>query len=762
MRAKEFTTESTQTQSPEFKRWFSGSKIVNSDGSPMILYHGTVASFDAFKRDRNGLIFFATDPGFADEHISDRYSEDSEGINLIPVYINSKNPWDFNNPTHLQRLIAQLETDGYFEGFTDDNIDEVTEALSEGDWMTIEQMNGVVPSIRKLGFDSIWMTESSNADLNLAVFSPTQIKSAVGNRGSFKRFNTKITHEDVDSGNQDIPRIGINVRSDIKAGLDYADLIVDGKKYLETRSQDKSMRPYIGKRVSIIRTGKGTAKAIGAVTVGEPIVADEATFRKLERKHLVPPESDFDIVPGEVKYLYPMLDPVRYDKEYDVARYGMVGRRVMVDEYKDTPEFKNWFDKSVTTDKEGNPQTFYHATSASKDFDTFNTRDSTNFGSHFGSNTLANWYADSQTDAHKRIMPVHLAFKNPLRLIDNEDYWTDDVILGQLNNLGLINDAQHIKAEKIIDTIKGYKNKTKFLHRLINKLGYDSIVYLNRYEIPDLHVDNIHPDDIANLSDEEFKKKYPDAEDSYIALRPNQIKSTVGNKGTFDPKSGSIIDEYKDTPEFQKWFDKSVTTDPEGNPQTFYHATDKGDKEDSMGFSSFNTNRLDSLGAHFGSLDQASHIADKGAKYHGHSTHRIYPVHLAVRNPVRLEDRTGEWYPLDILSQLADQNLISDEEYNQLFSDLQMHPDGGLKAIRELIEDLGYDSIIYLNRFEGFGPTEGYDRSEMTDEEFKEKYPKAHDSYIILNPTHIKSTIGNKGSFDPNDPSIVKERYSRK
>lgn len=124
-----------------------------------------------------------------------------------------------------------------------------------------------------------------------------------------------------------IPEIGINVRSD--GNIDYADLIVDGKKKLETRNSD-SLRPYVGKRVSIVKTGKGRAYAIGVATVGEPIEADEELFRKLEKEHLVPVGSKFDIQPGSSKFLYPMLNPKRYERPREVG-HGIVSRKVFVE-----------------------------------------------------------------------------------------------------------------------------------------------------------------------------------------------------------------------------------------------------------------------------------------------------------------------------------------------------------------------------------------------------------------------------------------------
>lgn len=127
-----------------------------------------------------------------------------------------------------------------------------------------------------------------------------------------------------------VPEIGINVRSD--GDIDYADLIVDGKKSLETRNTD-SLRPYVGKRVSIVKTGKGKAYAIGVATVGEPVEVDEKEFRKLEKKHLVPAGSKFDIYPGQTKFLYPMLNPKRYDRPREVG-HGIVSRKVFVEATK--------------------------------------------------------------------------------------------------------------------------------------------------------------------------------------------------------------------------------------------------------------------------------------------------------------------------------------------------------------------------------------------------------------------------------------------
>ena len=135
-----------------------------------------------------------------------------------------------------------------------------------------------------------------------------------------------------EGSSNNIPTIGINVRSD--GNIDYASLIVDGKKKYESRKTD-SLRPYVGKTVGIVRTGNGPAVAIGQVTIGEPIVVDAEKFNRLRKQHLVPQGSKFDIDSDGTKYLYPMIDPVRWDNEKLIKHKGIVSRKIEEDKSKD-------------------------------------------------------------------------------------------------------------------------------------------------------------------------------------------------------------------------------------------------------------------------------------------------------------------------------------------------------------------------------------------------------------------------------------------
>ena len=409
-----------------FKRWFGDSKIVNEDGTPKIMYHGTAADITSFKPKQAKSIFVTDDPVFAENfaQMSENYmmenaerfmsqddinqayaefiqtqtriksekqkenllkellKEDSKngvlGVfdlfqgtagfpfrgedydtlldafrsklptsqNIMPLYVSAKNPFDYENPEHVNSVMSRINLDNIEDNMIEGAFPPVgspldpdsfyrksffKDSLNKGQWRYIEE-KATQRAIKSLGFDSYYVKEG--AQKNLALYKPTQLKSASGNVGTFDSDNKDIRYrftasvEPSTGVSEDISnKIGINIRADIKQGIRYADEIVDGAKTLETRNS-RTLDPYIGKRVSIIRTGEGKAKAIGSVEIGEPREVNEQEFRDLQDQHLVTQGSQFDIKSGQSKFVYPLINPVRFDKERDVGQ-GIVSRKVI-------------------------------------------------------------------------------------------------------------------------------------------------------------------------------------------------------------------------------------------------------------------------------------------------------------------------------------------------------------------------------------------------------------------------------------------------
>ncbi len=193
-------------------------------------------------------------------------------------------------------------------------------------------------------------------------------------------------------------------------------------------------------------------------------------------------------------------DPVRaYEKAE--AELGLFQRD---EKQTESLEFKKWFAKSAVVDSNRTPKVLYHA--SKEPIESFDARKTVDGGFHFGTAPQANMRVSGEG---KQLTPVYLAIENPRRSKDTGGNW-----------------RSRIAAAKAA--------------------GNDGIVYLNRYEGTSFeNVNKAHEEGINldKLSDGEFKKRFPEAADSYIAFEPEQIKSAIGNRGTFDPNSPRILEQ---------------------------------------------------------------------------------------------------------------------------------------------------------------------------------------------------------------------------
>jgi hypothetical protein len=199
----------------------------------------------------------------------------------------------------------------------------------------------------------------------------------------------------------------------------------------------------------------------------------------------------------------------------------------------DTPAFKKWFGDSEVVDDAGKPMVVYHSTP--EDFSVFDTARS-ELGSHFGPAEQANAFGGSNG---RRIMPVYLSIKKPIRLVDYGQ-WDAANTWGQLVDLGVVED----EGDKISDSLVGMATGgagDKVVQDALIKAGYDGIVYLNRREGFDpFGPDGVDGNELDEMTDEEVMDYFPEAQDSYIVFKPTQIKSAIGNTGAFDPENPDI------------------------------------------------------------------------------------------------------------------------------------------------------------------------------------------------------------------------------
>jgi hypothetical protein len=213
----------------------------------------------------------------------------------------------------------------------------------------------------------------------------------------------------------------------------------------------------------------------------------------------------------------------------------------------DTPAFRQWFGDSKVVDENGKPQVVYHSTTYG-DFSEFNKAEQRKgmggFGFYFtgqaGANAYAQYGQKFQMEQNWRgdpkrvnIMPVYLKMERPLVV--------DDIRKLKQGMPGLSSDPGPFGVGR---AIAGMPIEAK---TAIEEAGYDGVI---TYE-------HVKPARNGSLSIVEPGTKGAIRHPVYIVFEPTQIKSAIGNRGTFDPKSPSIMDAAQDAfaldkPEFKE------------------------------------------------------------------------------------------------------------------------------------------------------------------------------------------------------------------
>ena len=284
------------------------------------------------------------------------------------------------------------------------------------------------------------------------------------------------------------------------------------------------------------------------------------------------------------------------------------------------------------------PDVVYHGTGADiKSFDRSKIGQG-QLGFHFGNKEAARSITDTRQSAST--MPVHLSLKNPIRLQDH-GHWDMSSIYGDLSKSKKFRQED---LDNFLDREQDGNVKNNELADFIQAHGYDGVVYTNRGEgLSGKDVDHMHENNMDSfldeMPDEEFRQHFPSASDSFIVFHPHQIKSAIGNQGTFDPNDPDITKaeggSVTDTDEFRNWFRNSATH-TDGDPHVLYTGTSK-DKD----FTSFNVGRH---GAWF-TRDpaEASEYAERndsqGYKQDGwkltpiNTASRVIPAYVRAENP---------------------------------------------------------------------------------------------------------------------------------
>lgn len=613
-----------QTEQPAFKDWFGQSQLVDDDGAPLVLYHGTNTEFTQFDESAvNSRFPFSFGFHFTNSQneasiYADSVTNAAEGFNpasrfakppmeggtVMPVYLRAENPLIINT----DMMTASIEADV--------NREQILARLEEAQSAGAPYDSVIIKRERGDEYDVI----------NVIVFDPTQIKSAIGNVGSFDRDSADIRFANTGSAT-DSQAFERWFDESLVVGEDGKPLVV----YHGSAADISAFNPFLSGSSTGVNASGGIffsdnpdvagsfAGAEGGnitpayLTLANPLVIDangaiwtQIQFRGdewsttdliEEAKELgyngliirnVVDDRDVSGTPattyvafhaGQIKSS--LSNVGSYDRDSPDIRFKMNDQLPQTS----LPTFSDWFVRSTVVSEAGEPLVVYHG--SHQDFTVFQQQEGAHFGFHFGNQQAANtrledtqerhfnnaeflrlnerastffmdlrafektleeksantpvetiiadaarqgrevWeiigdytyqptpeelarrkeletrYKEASVTLHKygegsHINAFYLSIQRPLRLPDVGDWGTADTVARELP---WGSDAETF--EEIIAEIKDH--------------GYDGIVYLNKVE---------------NMPGEQA--------DSYIAFDPEQIKSAIGNVGSFDPESADV------------------------------------------------------------------------------------------------------------------------------------------------------------------------------------------------------------------------------
>lgn len=157
--------ESSILSSASFAAWFATSKVVDHDGLPIPVYHGTRRSFDEFSFEASNVadaFYFAGGALAADNYARNTDGEYEEGSAILPVYLSLQNP-----------LIVDCKGEEDLDGL----LEYIEVAKSKG-------RDGLIARNTNDGYGLVDQ---------FVAFHPSQIKSAVGNSGEFVLGSPSLT-----------------------------------------------------------------------------------------------------------------------------------------------------------------------------------------------------------------------------------------------------------------------------------------------------------------------------------------------------------------------------------------------------------------------------------------------------------------------------------------------------------------------------------------------------------------------------------------
>lgn len=222
------------TESKQFKEWFgdwqnhpeTASKVVNADGTPKIVYHGTNAdkAFTVFDTYGGRFGLFGVGSYFTEnKEVAESYTKKGKGNNprVYSAFLNIRNPLDMDAKFERNAWAGVLDAEQMEYARDAKTNEDLFRALKEYcqdyDMRQYEAEELIEGVIEGAGYDGIthvgggrYGSKDGPKHQVYIAFNPEQIKSATDNAGTFDRNNPDIRYSVSEEADEEYRRLAEN------------------------------------------------------------------------------------------------------------------------------------------------------------------------------------------------------------------------------------------------------------------------------------------------------------------------------------------------------------------------------------------------------------------------------------------------------------------------------------------------------------------------------------------------------------------------
>ena len=192
-----------QTNTPEFKKRFEWSKVVDENWNPLRVYHWTHNDFTVFDRSKiwaktnNKWIFwewfyFTSDAKYWNYYAGKWWNDARQGWKVMETYLDIKKPFmwnEINTKGKMNTLIKKLwlqEWDLRWNNTYKNQMAPITDPQKSIKFRE---------ALQKAGYDGVWYKYGDWVQDEIVAFEPNQIKSATDNIWTFDKNNPDIRYQ---------------------------------------------------------------------------------------------------------------------------------------------------------------------------------------------------------------------------------------------------------------------------------------------------------------------------------------------------------------------------------------------------------------------------------------------------------------------------------------------------------------------------------------------------------------------------------------